>query len=275
MAKHQKTLERQDTAYRALEENNPMTVRQVFYQLVSWQVIKNTQSMYNQVSTLLVEMRQTGLIPWEWIEDRTRAPRQVSMWNGLPDFAETAYNAYRRNVWDDQDTLIEVWLEKDALSGILSQITNEYRVTLNVGRGYDGWSSIHEAGVRYIEWGKPVVILYFGDFDPSGVDMVRSLEERIRFFGASPEMIRCALTREDIDDFSLPPNPTKITDSRRKAFVDEYGDIAVELDALPVNVLRARVRHAIEARIDLDAIERIKKQETEERNALYDALHRL
>jgi hypothetical protein len=272
MGRHKNVQERMDAAYKILEEGSPMTVRQVFYQLVSGQVLKNTQSMYKQVSVQLRDMRMSGLVPWDWIEDRTRAPRIVSMWDDLPDFAEAACAAYRRNIWTEQETLVEVWLEKDALSGILSEITNEYRVTLNVGRGYDGWSSIHEAGTRYQQWHGDMVILYFGDFDPSGEDMVRSLIKRLSFFGTCPQIIKCALTREDIDEFNLPADVTKGGDPRSAAFVKKWGDIAVELDALPVGELRDRVRREIAARLDLDAIDRIKKQERKERNTLFEAL---
>ncbi len=162
-----------------------MTVRQVYYQLVSRQVLENNRGRYQALSNALVNARKEGLIPWDWIEDRLRRPRHVQMWDGLSDFAETMKSAYRRDVWNNQPAYVEVWLEKDALSGIFEDVLEEYGVTLNVGRGFDGWDSIRNAALRFIECQKPVSILYFGDFDPSGEDMVRSLQVRLTPSGAA------------------------------------------------------------------------------------------
>ena len=215
--------------------------------------------------------RREEIIPWEWIEDRLRRPREVPMWAGLADFAETACRAYRRDVWADQSAYTECWLEKDALSGIFENVLQPYGVTLNVGRGYDGWSSIHGAAGRYAE-GQAVTVLYFGDFDPSGVDIARSLEERLSFFQCHPEVVICALTQEDIHRYNLPPDFTKVTDSRRDAFVAKYGDVAVELDALPVEVLRDRITAEVEARMNLDALARVRQAERAERRRLAELL---
>ncbi len=126
------------------------------------------------------------------MEDRTRRPRHVAMWENLADFAKTAVRAYRCDVWAEQDTYLEVWLEKDALSGIFEDVLDAYGVTLNVGRGYNGWDSIHNAAERY-EQGADTTVLYFGDFDPSDEDMVRSLRERLGFSDCASEILKCAL----------------------------------------------------------------------------------
>ncbi|MEK7752318.1 MAG: hypothetical protein AAB654_10415 [Acidobacteriota bacterium] len=240
MAKHKKTCRIIEEARRVLFEHHPMTVRQVYYRLVSGQVIENSRSEYQAVSNALVYARQEGLIPWEWMEDRLRRPRAVSMWTGLSDFAETARAAYRRDVWETQPVYLECWLEKDALSGIFEGILNEYGVTLNVGRGYDGWDSIRNAAGRFGH-SEEVSVLYWGDLDPSGEDMIRSLQERLAFFGCEPEITKCALTIEDVERYSLPSDFTKTTDTRRAAFVERYGDVSVELDALPVEALKERL----------------------------------
>lgn len=257
---HDKTRKLLDTAVEILAATHPMTIRQVYYQLVSRQVIKNSRTGYQAVSNLLVEARRSGKISWEWIEDRLRRPRAVSMWDGLSDFAETALHAYRRQVWPTQKEYVEVWLEKDALSGIFEDVLEPYGVTLNVGRGYDGWSSIRNAAERY-EGRKKVVVLYFGDFDPSGEDMFRSLQERLGFFDCEPEMFKCALSLDDVNRYSLPPDFTKEKDTRRAGFVEKYGDVAVELDALPLNVLKDRLREEVEARMDLGALREVQVQE--------------
>jgi len=274
LSKHAKTIRLIETARDILAEQNPMTVRQVYYQLVSRQVIKNNRGAYQAVSNALVDARREGLIPWEWIEDRLRRPRTVSMWNGLSDFAETCRRAYRRDVWDTQPEYLEVWLEKDALSGIFEDVLDPYGVTLNVGRGYDGWDSIHNAATRYLDTDAAVTVLYFGDFDPSGEDMNRSLKERLASLGCAPEIIKCALVPEDIERYDLPPDFAKQTDTRATAFIAKHGDVSVELDALPVDVLRDRLIKEVSSRMDLDALKKIQELEETERSQLVGLLSR-
>jgi hypothetical protein len=271
MGKHPKTLKVRHAALEVLEGNHPMTVRQVYYQLVSRQVIENSRSAYQSVSNLLVDARKDGTVPWDWIEDRLRRPRAVSMWDDLSAFAETAKRAYRRDVWARQRGYIECWLEKDALSGIFEDVLDDYGVTLNVRRGYDGWDSIRNAAGRY-EGKENVTVLYFGDFDPSGEDMVRSLRERIAFFECQPEIVKCALTPHDVERYRLPPDFTKPTDTRREAFVEKYGDILVELDALPVEILRERIIAELERRMDLSALAKVRQVEKRERARLVKLL---
>lgn len=270
-----KTQELLEEAIEILREQNPMTVRQLYYQLVSRQVIKNNQSRYNAVSRLMAYARKNGIVPWNWMEDRLRKPRAVSMWDGLEDFAGTAVRAYRLNVWATQPEYFEAWLEKDALSGIFEDALRPYGVTLNVGRGYDGWDSIHNAAERYKDE-EYVTILYFGDFDPSGEDMARSLSDRIHELGCDNfELVKCALTLEDVEKYNLPTDFTKKTDTRRKKFIKKYGDVSVELDALPANVLRSRLISEIENKMDLQALDEIRREESYDKDEIYKALNAL
>jgi hypothetical protein len=271
MTKHAKTLTLINTARDILQSYNPMTVRQVYYRLVAAQVINNNRSEYQAVSKALATARKDGFIPWEWIEDRLRKPRHVSMWDSMGEFARTAAQAFRLDVWQTQQHYLEVWLEKDALSGIFENVLNPYGVTLNVGRGYDGWSSIHGAARRFMT-GINKTILYYGDFDPSGEDMVRSLRDRLAFFGCEPEIIKCALTLDDIQQYNLPPDPTKSTDTRQAAFIKKYGDMAVELDALPPEVLATSIKKAVESLIDLRNLAELRRQENDLRGKLITAL---
>lgn len=267
MARHQKTLELISWALAILHEHNPETLRGLFYQLVANYGVENTAKEYHRVGRALVNARKAGNVPWDWIEDRTRRPHYVSMWEDLPDFLTTVRQAYRRDVWHDQDVYIEVWLEKQALSRLFEEALNRYGVTLNVGRGFDGWSSIKDAADRLLATNKPTTILYFGDFDPSGEDMARSLRERLAFFGCDPEIVKVALTHEDIERYSLPPAFNKTGDPREKKFTKKYGKAAsVELDALPWHVLKERIIEVVEDRMDLDALVetgRIEEQENE------------
>jgi hypothetical protein len=199
------------------------------------------------------------------------------MWADLSDFAETARRAYRRDVWATQPDYVEVWLEKDALSGIFEDVLSRYGVTLNVGRGFDGWDSIHNAGDRYAERGG-ATILYFGDFDPSGEDMVRSLRERLNEYMECEgdvvdlEVVKCALTKDDIRRYNLPPDFAKKTDSRAAKFIARHGDVSVELDALPADVLRSRLVTEVESRLDLAALDEVREQEEVERGRLIKML---
>jgi len=257
-------------AYSVLAEDRPMTLRQVHYRIVSLgdeTAYRNTKSDYNTLSGWLRDMRLSGEIPWEWMEDRLRRPRHVPMWGDTEAVMRAALRSYRREVWTDQPEYVEVQLEKDALSAIFEDMLRPYGVTLNVGRGYTSWSAIKEAADRYGD-GEGVTVLYYGDFDPSGEDMVRSMRENLEELGCSPEIIKCALTPEDIERYALPPDFTKAKDTRRDAFIERHGDVAVELDALPGSVIRERLRDEVEVRMDLYALSRTRQLERDEKDAM-------
>jgi hypothetical protein len=167
-------------------------------------------------------------------------------------------------------------LEKDALSGIFENALDPYGVTLNVGRGYDGWTSIQQAAERYLSCDTEcrITVLYFGDFDPSGLDIARSLQDRLAFFDCHPEIVKVALTKEDVVRFNLPPDFTKATDPRRAAFVEKYGDMAVELDALPPDILEKRLVKEVAARMNLQALAEVHEHEKQERQLLISMLDR-
>jgi hypothetical protein len=262
-----------------LRRHRPMTVRQLYYQMVVQKVLPNSQSSYKMVVRAMVRARQEGMIPWDWIEDRLRRPRGPSMWRTIEEYLETVKHAFRADIWEWQPRYCEFWLEKEALAGIFEGELREYGVTLNVGRGYDGWSSLKNAAARYRAWAERrseiegeeigtdrVTIVYAGDQDPSGQDMVRSLEERLNFFDVWPKVIKSCVTPEDIEYYNLPPDPTKTTDSRAPAFIAQYGAVSsVELDALPVEVLRQKIRDDLAANIDQQALSYARDLEEEVR----------
>ena len=270
---HKKTLELIESARAVLAEYHPMTVRQVFYQLVSRLVLENSEQQYKQLSRHLTTAREEGIIPDEWIEDRTRRPRDVSMWDGLDEFLSDARYWYRRNVWNTQPRYVVCWVEKDALSGIFEDITEEYGITLVVGRGYNSHSIKAEMAKRFQSIEKPITILYFGDFDPSGENIYQNLKESFpRDFGISLEIEKVALRFEDIERYQLPPNPAKKTDSRAGSFIEKYGDISVELDALPLPVLQKRIRESIHHRMDMEALLQVAQVEAKEKARLVSML---
>ena len=245
-----------------------MTLRQVFYQLVSRQALENVKGRYDALGNALRDARKDGTIPWAWMEDRTRRPRGVPMWGDLPDYAGAVRQSYRRDVWTSQARLVEVWIEKDSLSGIFTECLEPYGVTLNVGRGYDGWDSIHNAAERFKRWPGPATLLYFGDLDPSGMNIADSLGDRLGQLDAAPEIVICAITLADIDTYRLPTAFAKKTDTRHDGFVKKYGDVAVELDALPIDVLQGRIVREVERRIDMDALATVRTQETADRRQI-------
>jgi hypothetical protein len=199
------------------------------------------------------------------MEDRLRVAKGWAGWDEPGAWAEDALEGYYRDPWQDdaQDHYVEVWVEKDALAGIFAAALGRYRVVYNIGRGYDGWTSIKRAADRYrfqlSEYGRESAVLYFGDFDPSGEDMVRSLIERLGVLGADPEVVKVALTHEDARH--LPGDVTKADDIRADAFIEKYGDLAVELDALPVEDLRQRISGSVEAYMNMDALEESRRLE--------------
>ncbi len=269
MAVQQKTQRLIDAALRELEEYHPMTLRQLHYRLVEGVKVygdfeyDNTLSYYKKLSRTVAEARLSGDIPWEYIEDRLREATRWKAYASPAELIEEAAQRYFKDYWLYQNRLVEVWLEKDALSGVFRNTCGRYRITFNVGRGYDSWTAVHKAAQRYERWmrgsskyadedvERSACVLYFGDFDPSGEDMVRSLEERLgRLTTVAPEVRKCALTLEQIEERGLPPAIPKASDARRDGFVARYGERAVELDALRPTDLQRMVGDAIEAELD-------------------------
>lgn len=261
------TLALVQAAYDVLQEEHPMTLRQCYYQLVASLTIPNNKASYDRLGRHLVNARLLGEIPMEWIEDRTRIPHVVPMWDDTEDFLYCVLPQFALDVWNTQPQYVELWTEKDALTGLLWPIVRSYSMTLQVCRGYQSMSALEEAAKRFNRQDDNL-ILYFGDFDPSGWDMPRVIGEYMQKKSCNVPIKRCALNLEDIETYRLPQDFAKKTDTRAKAFIKQFGDIAVELDSLPANVLRERVTHEIEASLDLEALEEARSQEEEERTRL-------
>jgi hypothetical protein len=261
------------------ERDRPLvlSLRQLYYQLVVAKQVTNSPKSYKMVGRAMVRARKEGIIPWEWMEDRLRRPRAPQMWPTVGSYLRAVRHSFRADIWEFQPRLTEVWIEKEALAGIFQTELYELGMTLNVGRGYDSLDSIRNAALRYRHWAEhrseiegqtirtdQCTVLYYGDWDPSGADMDRSLKERLNYFGAYPHIIRCAITPDDIERYNLPPDPTKTTDSRSPAFIALHGRVSsVELDALPVRVLRARIQSEAARRIDRVALQAARDVETE------------
>jgi len=234
------------------------------------------------LSGLLKYARIAGYIPWEDIEDRGRVFHNLTGYEDHQNFINVEYDSflegYRRDLLQGQDKYIEIWIEKDALSSIFTKTAIYYTVPVIVCRGFNSVSFLNAFRERIQAEDHPVV-LYFGDFDPSGMEMLKSskvtLEEEMDIQGV--ELKRIALSKEDIFDYRLPHNPSAIKkkDTRTKKHVAQYGEIAVELDALPPAILEEKIRNAIEAEFDMNSFEEEKEEERNEFDLLNDMKKRI
>jgi hypothetical protein len=253
--------------YLTLVDDHPMTVRQVFYRMVANGAIDKTEAEYKTTITrLLGDLRLSGVIPFDWLADNTRWMRKPHSHSSLEAALHYTAQTYRRSLWDNQNAYVEVWLEKDALAGVLYAETEPWDVPLMVTRGYPSLSFVHTAALSLREVEKPAFIYYFGDWDPSGKDISRNLETRLRQFAPNSDITfqRVAVNENQIAELALPTRPTKKTDSRSKTFA---GD-SVELDAIPPSTLRRMVEGCITEHINARALEIQKLAEDEERRAL-------
>lgn len=247
-------------------EMHPMTVRQVFYQATVLGIVEKSEAGYARVQTDLVQLRRDAALPYGWIVDNTRWVRAPRTWASIEDALRETALLYRKALWQEAGSRVEIWLEKDALSGVLWPIIEEYDVALMVTRGYASLSFLHAAAEAINGAGCPVWIYHLGDHDPSGVDAARKIERELRCGAPEAEVHfqRLAVTPEQIESWSLPTRPTKTSDSRAKGF----GAVSVELDAISPRVLRALVRHAIEQHLPRTELEALQRVEAAERHTL-------
>jgi hypothetical protein len=243
-----------DTLVAICGEHHPLSDRGVFYQAEVLGCVRKSEADYKgTVIRLLVDMRRRGRIPWDWIVDNTRWRRKPHTHSSIEAALEETARSYRRAIWDNQDNYVEIWMEKDALAGTVYPVTAEYDVPLMVARGYSSHAFLHSAANEILGQGKPAYIYAFGDFDPSGVDATRFIEQTLREYapGAEIHFERVAVTPAQIERWHLATRPTKTTDSRSKRFGSQT---SVELDAIPPNTLRDLVRDCIEQHLDERAL---------------------
>lgn len=246
----------------------PMTVRQVFYQAVSHGLIAKSEGEYKQtIVRLLLELRRCGRIPYSWIADNTRWQRKPITYSSMGHALAYWQASYRRSLWAELDVYVEVWLEKEALAGVLYDVTEEYDVPLMVTRGFASESYLYTAAETIAETAKPTYIYYFGDHDPSGLNIPQVVERRLREFVGSTVPIyfeRIAVTPQQIGGLNLPTRPTKASDTRSHSFAGE----SVEVDAIPPVRLRELARECILRQVDQDALNRLEHVEQVERQSL-------
>ncbi|MCK6467077.1 MAG: hypothetical protein L6Q53_02615 [Candidatus Brocadia sinica] len=245
-----------------LADYKPLTLRQIYYQFVSKGYIENKVSEYAMLSKCLKWARIDGYISWDDMEDRTRVFHDNTGFSDKDQFVtqelDCFLSRYKRNLLQSQEKYPELWIEKDALSSIFTRVARWYCVPVVVCKGFSSISFQNDFRERLsVKQDKQPLVLYFGDFDPSGVEMLDAMKTTLSDeLGVSGiEFKRVALIQEDIHTYKLPHNPDalKYTDTRAKKHVLAFGEVAVELDALRPDILESKIKDAIEGELDIEA----------------------
>lgn len=240
-----------------------LTLRQVYYQLVARDVIPNNERSYKNLGNLISDGRMAGLIDWQAIEDRTRNLKKNSHWDSPGSIIHSAAYSFAFDKWADQDNYVEVWVEKDALVGIVGQVCGELDVPFFSCRGYVSQSEMWAAAQRLEEFAesKYIHIIHLGDHDPSGKDMSRDIVDRLALFGVDVQFERIALNYDQIEEYSPPPNPTKLSDSRATGYINEFGYECWELDALRPDVIDSLIRDKVTSLCDVELLAEARERE--------------
>ena len=261
------------------EQGYKLTLRQLYYQLVSSDILENKVQNYAKLSRILTDARLCGFVDWEIIEDRIRIPQRPSQWDSINELVSAALSQYRKDRHYSQENYVEIWVEKDALSGILEPITRKYHLNLMVNRGYSSITAMWNASQRFqeqIDDNKNCHIIYLGDHDPSGLDMIRDIKDRLATFQIDNLNVnQIALTNTQIKKYNPPPNPAKENDPRAKWYIKQFGHVSWELDALKPQVLTTLLESEIKKLLDLQLYNEIIQQEDREKNQLVQLVEEL
>ena len=255
-----------------------LTLRQLYYQLVTKNIIENKERSYKNLGSLVSDGRLMGVIDWDAIEDRVRVPKACVDFSDIRDLVDWALRVFRLRRWDGQSKYVELWVEKDALAGVLWPIAARFHVTLMVNRGYSSQSAMYDASKRFIRAscsGKECHLIYLGDHDPSGEDMVRDIGDRLEMLRATVDVKKVALTMDQVRQYNPPPNPAKMSDSRAGKYVAEHGEHSWEVDALPPQVLNELITSELAALVDQSMVDEIIAREEIAKNKLRNAAKRI
>lgn len=269
------TLLTEQAIHRIVHTRKPITVRGICYALFTEGLIPD-MSVNNtkRISRITTRMREDGDLDWRDIVDDSRIPARVTQWSEPDEIIEAATDNYRKDYWQDQPTIVEVWSEKSTVKGVLAPVLDEWGVTFRPFKGFGSFTAVMQAAAdsRSVEDdGKVLKVLYLGDHDPSGRYMSDiDLPERLSRYGSKVCVDRIAV---DLDyDTSLPTFVAKKTDKRYKWFVAEHGHKCIELDALNPNTLRERVNSAIRGYVDMESWSRMVMVEEAEKESMRDFL---
>lgn len=259
--------------------NLTLTLRQLYYQFVARDIIANKQQSYDNLGALISNGRLAGLVDWDAIEDRTRFLRGNDNWSSPSAMINYRAKTYSIDMWSNQDKRVEVWIEKDALVGVIEKVCNNNDMNYFACRGYVSQSELYKAGKRiahHRENGQDTVVLHLGDHDPSGMDMSRDNHERLELFSeGNVELKRIALNMDQIHKYNPPPNPAKLSDSRAKKYVQKFGSSSWELDALEPRTLESLIQDECDALKDLDMWKERVKLHTRHKKQLNKVVDRL
>lgn len=286
------------------DDNLQLTLRQLYYQFVSrdwfpdhkkykhvgnnkWVLSDaasatiNAPPNYKWLGEVISNGRLAGEIDWEAIEDRTRNLQTLYHNTDPGDAVDDALRCFRLNMWLEQTYRVEVWIEKEALTGVIARICQELDVPYFACKGYTSQSEMWRAGRRFkkhIDSGQYCRIIHLGDHDPSGIDMTRDIQDRLCLFAEIPtyskelEVERIALNMDQVEEYDPPPNPAKLSDTRARKYVDEFGDSSWELDALEPRVIRDLIQKKVFEYRDLKLWEEEKAREKEYRDVLQNVV---
>jgi hypothetical protein len=236
------------------EQGFTLTLRQLYYQFVARGLLPNRQSEYKRLGSIINDARLAGLIDWEAIEDRTRNVHKSPSWDDPSAIVKACAAQYQEDLWGDQHWRPEVWIEKDALIGMIEPVCERYRVPFFACRGYTSQSEQYRAGKRFESVrneGQIPIVFHLGDHDLSGVDMTRDNSDRLAMFAREEvEVRRLALNMDQVRRYNPPPNPAKETDSRSGDYLAKYGSKSWELDALDPPVIDALIATELADLID-------------------------
>lgn len=238
------------------DDGMTLTLRQLYYQFVARDILSNTQKSYSRLGRIINDGRMNGLVDWSVIEDRTRFLRGNANWNSPYDLLDYYAPNFTIDMWKGQDYKVEVWIEKDALVGVIEDVCQNNDVDYFACRGYVSQSELYKAGRRIYRrktFGQKTVVIHLGDHDPSGIDMTRDNHQRLELFSEGEVIVhRIALNEDQINQYNPPPNPAKLTDSRAKNYIKNFGYQSWELDALEPRVMRELIQSKINEFKDLD-----------------------
>lgn len=273
----EKTRKRKELILEWARQHHPVTVRQIFYRLSTLEAVDKSERGYKAVGRLCTQMRLDGEIPFSYFADNTRWMRRPRTYNTIEEALELTAQTYRKSLWQNQTAAAEIWLEKEALAGVIYPVTSLWDVPLMVVKGYPSVTFLHTAASQmkndYFHHNRITKIFYLGDRDPSGVDIYRHITERIPEFAPQTPVIfqHVAVTPAQVHQWQLPSRPTKKKDSRAKGFEGE----SVELDAIQPSDLRQLVTDCIEKVIDSSQLQQLRAIEKMEKDSVPQLLRRL
>jgi hypothetical protein len=252
-----------------------VTLRQLYYQFVSRDIIPNNQKEYKRLGSVVNDARLAGLVDWDYMQDRTRNLARLASWDSPDGIIQSAARSYHRNLWEGQANYVEVWIEKDALVGVIEGICERYDVPFFSCRGYTSQSEMWAAARRfqvYERQGRKTHVIHLGDHDPSGKDMSRDITDRMNStFGSTVNLNRIALNMDQVEQYNPPPNPAKITDSRAEGYIAEFGEESWELDALDPDVLERLIESSIGRLLNRKLFDKVVERQEFEREVLTKA----